>query len=133
MATIIKTEYLGDGICELTHGPTSKKIKTDLPPDNGGKGTEFSPTDLFASSLASCVLTIMGKVAERDALPFNGSTIKIEKIMNENPRRVKRFVLDIHFADGINDSAKKKLLKCIETCPVHRSLHPDIEMEIKSN
>ncbi len=133
MATIIKTEYLGDGICELTHGPTAKKIKTDLPPDNGGKGTEFSPTDLFASSLASCVLTIMGKVAERDGLPFYGSTIKIEKIMNESPRRVKRFVIDIHFADGIDDSAKKKLLKCVDTCPVHRSLHPDIEMEIRTN
>lgn len=133
MATIITTEYTGDGSCELTHGPTGKKILTDLPPDNGGRGRDFSPTDLFASSLASCVLTIMGKVAERDGLPFSGSTITIEKIMNESPRRVKRFVIALKFAPGIDDGAKKKLLKCVETCPVHRSLHPDIEIELTSN
>ncbi len=133
MATVISTKYIGDGICELTHGPTSKKILTDLPPDNGGKGTQFSPTDLFASSLASCILTIMGKVAERDGLAFGGSTINIEKIMNDNPRRVKRFVIAVTFAAGIDDAAKKKLLKCVDTCPVHRSLHPDIEVELTSN
>lgn len=133
MATTITTKYVGDGQCELTHGPTGKNIVTDLPPDNGGKGREFSPTDLFASSLASCVLTIMGKVAERDGLPFAGSTIEIEKIMNESPRRVKRFVIRLNFAPGIDESAKKKLMKCVETCPVHRSLHPDIEIELTHN
>lgn len=130
MATIISTKYLGDGECELTHGPTSKALKTDLPPDNGGKGSTFSPTDLFASSLASCILTIMGKVAERDGIKFEGSTINIEKIMNENPRRIKKFILDITFASSVEDKNKKKLLKCIESCPVHKSLHPEIELEI---
>ncbi len=133
MATTIETKYIGDGQCELTHGPTGKKLTTDLPPDNGGKGREFSPTDLFTSALSSCILTIMGKVAERDGIPFDGSTITIEKIMNENPRRVKKFILDIKFIDGVDEKAQKKLVKCIESCPVHKSLHPEIEVEVKIN
>jgi uncharacterized OsmC-like protein len=130
MSTLISTTYLGDDQCQLTHGPTGAMLTTDLPPDNGGLGRTFSPTDLFASSLASCILTIMGKVAGRDGVELKGTTIKIEKIMQENPRRVKEFRLDIQFCSSVDDKYRAKLLKCIEACPVHKSLHPDIKIVI---
>lgn len=129
MATTIKTTYIGDEQVELTHGPTGDKIKTDLPPDNDGKGRTFSPTDLFTSALASCVITIMAKVAERDGLDIKGTTIDIEKHMQENPRRVSKFTGVINFSAGLEDKDKRKLLKCVEACPVHKSLHPDIEVD----
>ncbi|MCK5882925.1 MAG: OsmC family protein [Bacteriovoracaceae bacterium] len=131
MATIITTDYKGDGQCTLIHGPTGDTVVTDLPPDNGGKGRCFSPTDLFTASLSSCILTIMGEVAKRDGIEFVGSKIEIEKIMNENPRRVKKFILKISFATSVEKKHQKKLIKCIESCPVHKSLHPDIEMEVE--
>ncbi len=77
----LKAVYLGDEQVELTHEETGQKILTDLPPDNGGKGRTFSPTDLFACSLTSCILTIMAKMAERDGEDFKGTNIEFEKIM----------------------------------------------------
>lgn len=131
MTTTIKAAYMGDMQVELTHGPTGKTIVTDLPPDNDGKGRTFSPTDLFASSLASCILTIMAKVADRGHIPFEGSYIEIDKIMNEAPRRVGKFVLKVQLNPTMTAVDRKKLLRCIEGCPVHKSLHPDIKLEIK--
>ena len=79
--TAITCTYTGDGETELVHGPTGSTIQTDLPPDNGGKGRRFSPTDLLASAFASCVLTIMGKMAAARNENFAGARVEIEKII----------------------------------------------------
>jgi putative redox protein len=128
MATVISNEYLGDHQVKLTHGPTGDQIVTDLPPDNDGKGRTFSPTDLFAASLSSCILTIMGKVATRDGLNLKGTTIDIEKIMNDSPRRVGKFIGKIKFPEEFSAKDTKKMMACVSACPVHKSLHPDIEV-----
>ncbi len=129
MSTEISAEYVGDEQVRLTHGPTGAVIITDLPPDNGGKGRMFSPTDLFASALASCVLTIMAKVAARENIPFEGSSIVIVKEMSESPRRVAGFAARVKFLPGLSPVQRAKLMACVKACPVHRSLHPDIKVE----
>ena len=129
MATTITCNYIGDGQTELTHGPTNSKILTDLPPDNGGKGRLFSPTDLLGASLSSCILTIMGKSAEKYKHDFSGASIEIEKIMNESPRRVGKFIMKITFPKQIPIEYRDRYLAAIKACPVHMSLHPDIKVE----
>jgi len=132
MAVKITAKYAGDQQVELEHGPSGTRIMTDLPVDNGGRGRTFSPTDLFASSLASCILAIMAKVAERDGLDFKGASIEIEKHMQEDPRRVAKFAGRITLPAGISGKDRAKLLECVKACPVHRSLHPDIKVEFET-
>ena len=129
MSVTMNAVYAGDNRVELTHGPSGEKISTDLPVDNGGQGRTFSPTDLFACSLASCILTIMAKVAERDGTALKGASIEIEKRMQDSPRRVAAFTGKITLPAGVSEGAKAKLAACIQACPVHRSLHPDIKVE----
>lgn len=129
--TRIMNIYKGDGQCEITHQPTNSVITTDLPPDNGGKGRGFSPTDLFASSFASCVLTIMGKMAERKGDNLKGTTIEIDKIMTENPRRIGTFILYISFPADYNEEQKEFYMSAVKACPVHNSLSPAINIDIK--
>lgn len=131
MAVKITAKYIGGQQVELEHGPSGNKILTDLPADNGGQGRTFSPTDLFSSSLASCILTIMAKVAERDGLKFEGAAIEVEKHMQESPRRVAKFTGVISFPAGVDEKTGAKLLEFIKACPVHRSLHPDIKVEFE--
>ena len=75
----------------------------------------------------------MGEAAKRDGIKFDGSKIEIEKIMHENPRRAKKFILKISFAPSVEEKHQKKLIRCIESCPVHKSLHPDVEIEVVVN
>ncbi|MDR0646207.1 MAG: OsmC family protein [Elusimicrobiota bacterium] len=132
--TKIITEYIGDGQVKSAHEPTSRTILTDLPPDNGGKGRTFSPTDIFAASFGSCALTIMGKLAERKGDDLTGAKIIIDKIMSaQPPRRVAKFILDITFPAGFAQEKKDMYLAALHGCPVHNSLHPDIEIEVKVN
>lgn len=130
MGTKIDISYLGDFQTEITHGPTKSVITTDLPPDNGGKGRLFSPTDLFASSLGSCILTIMATVAERDGIDFKGTSFETEKIMSADPRRIGEVKIKINFNSDVTEAQKKKLLSCVKACPVHRSLHPEVKVTI---
>ncbi len=130
MAVNIDVTYTGDFQTEITHGPSNAKLNTDLPVDNGGKGRKFSPTDLFVSSFGSCVMTIMAKFAENCNIAFEGTKIELEKIMADNPRRVEEIKAKIIFATELDAKQKKKLLACIQACPVHRSLHPDIKITI---
>jgi len=127
----LKAVYLGDEQVELIHEASGQKILTDLPPDNGGKGRTFSPTDLFTCSLSSCILTIMAKMAERDGVDFKGANIEFEKIMIATPRRISKVIGIITFPDHLSEDKKKKYLTAIQACPVHRSLHPDIEVDFK--
>lgn len=131
--TKILCTYNGDGQTTLFHGPTNEQILTDLPPDNGGKGRRFSPTDLFASALASCALTIMGKMAASKGESLEGASIEIEKIMAENPRRVAKFILNISFPKSISEQDKKKYIASIHACPVHNSLSKEVALEINAN
>ncbi len=128
--TAITCTYTGDGETKLVHGPTNTVLETDLPPDNGGKGRRFSPTDLLASAFASCVLTIMGKMASARGEKFDGAHIEINKIMAASPRRVGEFVLDVTFPAHFTDAQKKFYLSAVNACPVHQTLHPDVKVTV---
>ena len=128
--TTITCTYTADGETQLVHGPTGSTLETDLPPDNGGKGRCFSPTDLLASAFASCVLTIMGKMAAARKEDFKGARATIDKIMAANPRRVGEFILHIYFPAHFTDEQKKFYATAVNACPVHQSLHPDIKLSL---
>ncbi len=131
MVVEIKGQYEGDLRVKLTHGPSQSVIETDAPVDNNGKGARFSPTDLVVTSLGSCMLTVMGIVAKRDGIKFEGVSFRAEKHMSESPRRIGRIIIEIYMPTGLTDDQKKKLERTAHTCPVHQSLHPEIEQDIK--
>lgn len=128
--TTITCTYTGDGTTELVHGPTGEKIFTDLPPDNGGQGRKFSPTDLLASAFASCVLTIMGKMASARGEKLDGAQVAMDKIMAQNPRRVGEFVLQITFPPHFTEEQKQFYATAIKACPVHQSLRVDSKVTV---
>ena len=124
--------YLGGLRTEATHLRSGKIILTDAPPDNNGKGEAFSPTDLMSTSLGSCMLTVMGIVAERHQLDITGTTVEITKIMDANPRRVVEIVVDMTFPkNGFSDKDKVLLENTALTCPVAKSLHPDLKQTVR--
>lgn len=127
----INASYIGDDKVELVHGLSGSRMVTDLPPDNGGRGRTFSPTDLAAASVASCVLSIMAKVAAREGIKFEGAAIELEKIMGENPRRIAALTGTVKLPAGLSDAQRGKLMACVKACPVGRSLHPDVKLELK--
>ena len=133
MSVEIKGKYEGDLRVQLTHGPSGSVIETDAPIDNQGKGSRFSPTDLVIAALSSCMMTIMGIVARRDGIKLEGATFRGEKHMSENPRRIGKIILEFNMPSNLTDEQKKKLEKAAHTCPVHHSLLPEIEKEIKFN
>ena len=128
--TLIKTIYKGDLRTEIEHHESGAKIITDAPKDNNGKGEAFSPTDLFASSLGACILTIAGMAAESHGFSIDGATIETAKVMAANPRRVAELCLDITFPRKYNDKEMRLIDAAIKTCPVANSLHPDIVKSI---
>ncbi len=130
MSVKIKALYLGDNTVELEHEPTGRKITTDLPLDNGGKGRNFSPTDLLASALASCILTIMALAAAKDRLDLKGASIEIDKEMQSSPRRVAKFSGRIVLPASLTAAQKEKLKAIIHACPVGGSLHPDVKVDL---
>ena len=130
MAVKISAQYVGDETVEAVHGPSGQKLVTDLPVDNGGRGRTFSPTDLLAASLASCILTIMAKAAAKDSLDLKGATVEVEKEMQTNPRRVARFVGRIVLPSHFTGPQKDKLKACVKACPVSSSLHPDVKLDL---
>jgi putative redox protein len=127
----INVKYLGDLRCEAVHGPSGVKIITDAPVDNEGRGESFSPTDLAATSLGACMLTIFGIVARRHEIDPGEVTVNIRKIMTaEPPRRIAR--LEVLFRIPLPpDHPKRKLLEAASrACPVHLSLHPAVDQNI---
>lgn len=131
MAFKINAVYAGDDQVELTHGASGNKLRTDLPPDNGGRGRTFSPTDLTTASVASCVLSIMAKLAAREGIKFEGASMEIEKHMQESPRRIAALTGTVTLPAGITALQREKLIACLKACPVSRSLHPDIKLEFE--
>lgn len=123
--------YEGNLRCRLKHGPSGVEILTDAPVDNHGKGEAFSPTDLMAASLGSCMLTVMGIAARKNNIVMDGTTADIEKEMVTAPiRRIGKITVILKMAAGI-DPAKRSILEhAAHTCPVHKSIHPDVKLEI---
>ena len=129
----IKIVYDGSLRTQATHIQSGDVITTDAPIDNNGKGEAFSPTDLFASSLGSCMLTIMGITAQTHGLNIDGSTVHIKKVMGLNPRRVASLSISIDINGEFDDKEKKILIKAAEHCPVSKSIHPDIDENFSFN
>ena len=131
----MKTVYLGGLRNEVEHLQSGTKLVTDAPLDNHGKGESFSPTDLFASSLGCCMLTIMGISAESYGFNIDGATIETEKVMGTNPRRIVEIKLDIQFPKRANytDQQKRLIESAARTCPVANSLNPEIKKTITFN
>ncbi len=127
----IDVAYKGQLHCEAVHGPSGRRAATDAPKDNMGKGEAFSPTDLVATAFASCVLTIMGIVAQRRSLDLSGARATVTKEMTDTPcRRIRCLTLEAHLPAAIGQEDRALLQKAAEACPVLKSLHPDIETPI---
>jgi putative redox protein len=127
----ITTEYQGQLHCVARHGPSGMEMTTDAPKDNMGKGESFSPTDLVATALATCVLTTMGIVAQRHGLDMAGATARVTKEMVTTPlRRIGRLALTVRMPRKVSEEDQKRLENAAHTCPVHKSLHPDVDKPI---
>jgi putative redox protein len=129
-----KITYNGGLRTTSIHERSGNEIITDAPIDNKGKGEAFSPTDLLATSLGNCMLTIVGIAADEHGFNIDGTTCNITKIMAENPRRVAEIVVDFQFpANDYSDKDKKIIERSANTCPVMYSLHADIKKTVTFN
>ena len=116
---------------EAEHIASGEKINTDAPIDNNGKGDAFSPTDLVATALGSCMITIMAIAAEKHGIDISGTNASVKKEMGSNPRRISEIAIDINMAKNIEKKDRKRLEKAALSCPVHKSLHPDLKKKIQ--
>jgi putative redox protein len=130
MAVEITGKYVGKLTTEMIHGPSGAVLRTVPPVDNQGDGSSFSPTDLVATALAACMLTLISIVGERDGIDLTGLSIHVEKHMAGSPRRIGNLPSRITMPAGLTPPQRKKLENAALTCPVHMSLHPDIEREV---
>ena len=115
---------------EAQHIASGQKIITDAPLDNNGKGEAFSPTDLVATALASCMITIMAIAAEKNGINISETSASVKKIMGTNPRTISDIVIQIKMSKDLALKDRKRLEKAALACPVHKSLHPDMNKEI---
>lgn len=127
-----KVKYNGDLRTLATHTRSGSTIETDAPPDNNGKGERFSPTDLVATALASCMVTVMGIKARDMGINIDGTECEIEKIMAASPRRISEIKVSIKFPkeSSYTDKEKQILENTANTCPVIQSLHPDCKKTV---
>lgn len=135
MSKIAKVVYQGNLRTELTHLKSNAKILTDAPTDNHGKGESFSPTDMLASSLASCIITVMAIKANDLQINLIGTFALVEKVMKSNPRAVKSIKIELTIISDCKLPSKHQqiLENTAKTCPVAYSLHPDIHQELVFN
>jgi len=125
-----KVVYLGDLRTECTHIQSGTKIITDAPLDNQGKGEAFSPTDLLATSLASCMMTIIGIYCKNHGINFDSCTAEIEKIMVVNPRKVEKIIVHMDFTGNNWDSSTlEKVIIAGKTCPVAKTIEDSVQIE----
>jgi len=124
--------YEGNLRTKATHIRSNNSITTDAPVDNQGKGEYFSPTDLLSTSLASCMFTIIGISADTHHFSINGARAEVTKIMASDPRRVSEIIIDLYFpANNYSDKEKKLIEQSAKTCPVSKSLHPELLQTIR--
>lgn len=125
----IKLQYEGGLHCSAVHSPSGSTLTTDAPVDNNGRGESFSPTDLVATALASCMATVIGIVAGRKGLAVEGMQLAVRKFMSaDTPRRISRLELDIDMPLSAGHPDRALLESAARGCPVHHSIHPDIEV-----
>jgi uncharacterized OsmC-like protein len=132
MNITIKGNYTGELRCTYEHIKSGQTIITDAPVDNQGKGMAFSPTDLLCASLGACLTTIMAIAAEQKNIPFEDVSTEIEKRMGTDPRRVVGISVIVSMrGEGLEARERSILEHAALTCPVAKSLHPDIEQDIR--
>ena len=125
----IRLSYEGDLHCSAVHMPSGNTLVTDAPLDNNGRGQAFSPTDLLATALGSCMATVIGIVAKRKEIAVEGMTVNVRKFMSEDlPRRITRLELDLAIPLPASHTDRKLLESAARGCPVHHSIHPEIEV-----
>lgn len=127
--------YNGDLRCTATHLQSGTFIETDAPTDNQGKGERFSPTDLVVTALGTCMVTTMGIKARTMDIQLDGTRLEVTKIMVSDPRRIGKIIVHVFFPEGlkIDDKQKDLLERTARTCPVERTLHPDVELDMQFN
>ena len=123
----ISIEYTGNLHCDAKHGPSGSVIATDAPADNQGKGEAFSPTDLVATALGTCIATTMAIVAERHEVELKGMTVQVSKEMASDPRRISRLTTEVRIPLAADHPQRGLLEKTALGCPVHRSLAAEME------
>ena len=128
---ISRVKYKGELRTEAVHLKSGKTIITDAPIDNKGKGEAFSPTDLVATALGSCMITIMGIVAEREGITLDGTTAEVEKVMATSPRRIGEVKIKIKFIQKLNRDQRDKLERVAKNCPVSGSLSEDLKETVE--
>ncbi|MGJ3243280.1 MAG: OsmC family protein [Opitutales bacterium] len=130
----VSITYTGDLHCQAVHGPSSSSLETDAPVDNRGRGERFSPTDLVATGLGTCMATIMGMQADVLGIDLTGARVRVTKEMTASPpRRIARLDVAIDIPGNLTDKQKAQLERAAETCPVHRSLHPEVAVPVTFN
>ena len=127
MMVKISIEYTGGLHCDALHEPSKVKIETDAPADNQGKGAAFSPTDLVAAALGTCIATTMAIMAERHQVELKGMTVKVAKEMASDPRRISRLTTEVRVPLPADHPQRALLEKTALGCPVHRSLAAEME------
>jgi len=124
----IESTYEGQLRCSSTHGPSQSTLITDAPVDNHGRGSAFSPTDLLATALLTCVMTTIAIVAERSEISVKGMRGSVGKSMTSAPpRRIAKLEIELHMPASLSEENRTRLEAAAKGCPVHRSLHPDVE------
>ncbi len=128
----INIVYQGELRCEAVHGPSGTRLITDAPKDNHGKGESFSPSDLLATALGTCILTIMDLAARTMKVDLRGTKVTVQKEMVAQPvRRIAKLAVTVDVPVKLDEEQKQKLIKAANTCPVHESLHPDIQKPVE--
>ncbi|MGI9182364.1 MAG: OsmC family protein [Longimicrobiaceae bacterium] len=131
MAVEITGEYTGKLKMRLAHGPSGAELATAAPVDNQGDGSSFSPTDLLAAALGSCMVTTMAIVAQREGIPFSGASFVLEKHMRSDPRRVDRVPVRLRMPPELTPEQRSRLEAIARGCPVARSLSPEVRQEVE--
>jgi putative redox protein len=131
MAVEITGKYIGNLKTELTHVPSGTVIRTAAPVDNQGDGSSFSPTDLAATALGACMMTLIAIVGEREGIDLTGLSFRLEKHMAANPRRIGSIPVTIQMPGGLTPEQKQKLENAALTCPVHKSLSEEMERSVQ--
>lgn len=132
MAVMIGITYQDQLRCEAVHGPSGRTLQTDAPVDNHGKGESFSPTDLVATALGTCLATVMGIVADSEAIDLSGMKVTVQKEMIDDPkRRIAKLLVQIQFPRPLTSGLKARLEQAARTCPVKESLSSQIEIPIR--
>ncbi len=123
--------YTGQKHCQAKHEQSQTTLETDAPKDNQGRGESFSPTDLIATALGTCILTTIAIFAEKDGIDVTGSRMSVEKEMTPPPRRIASLKTVIEMPKSVPEDYRAKITAYAENCPVKKSLHPEVQVPVE--